>query len=191
MRTASLLLVLLLLPSLAFAERKVVANKHGCEISIGDRRDDGTDLAIAECSWSVAPDKVIATVKDAASHELLSSVESSDKLADGRIFQVHVASGISDRQVALQFTNTELADGGFRTEWTKASKQEPLVDGRIEVVVDDGAWEVHPAGDGTSKVRYELRYNAGGRIPNWVVQSFQKTGVAKICMEMRDAAAKK
>jgi len=190
-RLPLLLALALSLPVLASAgERKVVATKGDCEISVGDRDSRALDLIIADCTWSAPPARVIAVVKDATTHTFLSSVEVSTKLADGRVLQVHKADGIADRQVALTFKNTDLQDGGFRTEWTKATTQESLGEDRVEVEVNDGAWEVHAGENGGSKVRYELRYHAGGKVPNWLVRSFQKGGVGTLVTEMRDRVSR-
>ena len=185
-----LLLALLLLPGLAFAgERKVVAERAGCSISVGDR-DGAIDKIVADCVWPVAPSAAIAAVKNPETHDFLSSVVESTRLADGRILQIHFASGISNRQVTLAFTDQDLADGGFKTGWTLAKVQEPLRDGLVAVPVNDGSWEVHPDGAGGSKVTYTLRYDAGGKVPAWLVRSFQKGGIADLVEEMRERAEK-
>ena len=180
---------LLATPALA-EERKVVAQRADCSISVGDKDDGGRNLVIADCKWPLAAAKVIAAVKAVDKHDdYLSSVGESTVLADGRVLQIHQAGGISDRQITLSFTNKDLPDGGFITSWTRAEKQEPLRDGVVDAPLDDGSWEVHP--DGTSsKVTYRLRYDAGGKVPNWLVQSFQKGGIADIVEEMREAASK-
>jgi ribosome-associated toxin RatA of RatAB toxin-antitoxin module len=176
--------------SAAAEERKVVANRADCAISVGDKDAEARVLVIADCVWPIAPAKVIAAVKAVDKHdEYLSSVAESNVLPDGRVLQIHQASGISDRQITLQFTNTDLPDGGFKTSWTRAATQEPLRDGVVDAPLDDGAWEVHPDG-ANSKVTYSLRYDAGGKVPNWLVQSFQKSGIADIVEQMRAAAAK-
>ena len=190
--TLRLLFILVLLPTSVFAgERKVVATQADCSISVGDRDDAGLDLIIADCVWPIAPEKVIQAVKNPETHDFLASVKESSKLPDGRILQVHVASGISDRQITLSFTDTPLADGGFKTSWTRAAKQEPLKEDVVDAPVDDGYWEVHPDGAGGSKVTYGLRYGLGGKVPTWLVRGFQKGGIGDLVEQMRDVAAKK
>jgi hypothetical protein len=174
------------------SERKETARKADCVITVGDRDARGLDLVIGDCAWPVAPEKVIAVVKAADKHDdYLDSVAVSDPLPDGRILQVHKATGIGDRQVTLRFTDKPLADGGFRSEWTRAEKQEPLGEDRVDPPVDDGWWEVHADGKGGSRVQYGLRYDAGGKVPTWVVRAFQSGGIADILAEMREAAEKR
>jgi len=188
MKRILLLLAICLFATPAYAERKVVANRADCAISVGDPDEAGLKLVIADCTWPIAAPKVIAAVKAVEKHgEYLDSVKESKSLGGGRFLQIHQASGISDRQITLKFTNEDLPNGGFRTKWTRDSKQEPLRDGVIDAPVDDGMWEVVPDGAG-SKVTYHLKYDAGGKVPNWLVQSFQKSGVADIVEQMREAA---
>ena len=189
-RTVLCTLALSLVTTPALAEPTVVAKEAGCTISKHEKDANGLNLMVADCVWPIPSEKVIAAVKNVAAHDdYLSSVKDSTVLADGRVLQVHQASGISDRQITLVYTNEDLPNGGFKTSWTRASTQEPLVDGRVDCPVDDGFWEVHPDG-ANSKVTYHLKYDAGGKVPNWIVQSFQKSGVSDIVEQMREAAAK-
>jgi hypothetical protein len=188
-RMVVLAVVVSLLVTPAYAERRVVAKRAGCSISVGDKDAAGLNLVIADCIWPVASDKVVGVVKAVDKHdEYLSSVKESTVLADARVLQIHQASGISDRQITLQFTNEDLAGGGFKTSWTRADTQEPLRDGMVDVPVNDGMWEVHPDGSG-SMVTYHLKYDVGGSIPTWLAQSFQQGGIADVVEEMRAAAS--
>jgi len=181
-----LILGLTTVGSASAAERKVVGERAGCVITVGERDDRGTDLIVATCQWTADATRVQAVIRDAPSHVFLSSVTESRALADGRIVQIHKASGISDREVTLNFVETGVGEAGIRVSWTLSAKQEPVGDGRISAAVNEGYWEVHDLGGRQVKVVYSLRYDPGGRVPNWVVRAFQKGGVADILEEMRD-----
>lgn len=186
------LILLAAAPALAASggERRKVAERAGCALTVGDRDARGTELVIADCVWPVAPEKVVAAVTRAGDHDVyLSSVKESTVLPDGRVLQVHRASGIDDRQVTLDFTTRRFDDGGVKVSWTRSAAQEPLGTGRVDCPRDDGAWEVHPDGQGGSKVTYTLRYDPGGKVPLWLVRAFQKGGMADLVEEMRKAAA--
>jgi hypothetical protein len=175
----------------AAGERKMVLKRGDCEVTVGDRDAEGNNLVIAYCSWTLSIDKLKKAFEDVSSHdEYLSSVTQSTVLEDGRVLQVHQAAGISDRQITLAFTEEDLDDGGYRVSWTRADKQEALGEGRVDAPVDDGYWQVRPGKDGVQKVEYSLRYDAGGRVPTWIVRAFQKGGIADICDEMLAAASK-
>jgi hypothetical protein len=185
------LIVTLVPVAQAAGERKTVLERGDCEVTVGDRDAAGNNLVIAYCSWTVAFDKLKQAFADVSSHdEYLSSVAQSAVLDDGRVLQVHQAAGIADRQITLAFTEVDLDDGGYRVSWTRADKQEALGEGRVDAPTDDGHWQVRPGKDGVQKVEYSLRYDAGGRVPTWIVRTFQKGGIADICDEMLAAASK-
>lgn len=187
-----LLLVATALPLPASAEeRKEVARRADCVITVGDRQGV-TDLIVADCQWAIPASKIVPVIKDAELHdEIFDSVVSSRKLGEGRFQQVHQASGISDREITLDFTTTTLPDGGIRVAWTRSARQEPVGEDNVAAPQDDGYWEVHDNGNGTSHVIYSLRYDPGGRVPSWVVRAFQKGGIADLVEEMRDWCARK
>jgi hypothetical protein len=172
-------------------ERKEVAERADCVITVGDRVGV-TDLVIADCQWPIAASTIIPVIKDAGiHHQVMSSVVRSDKVSDLLFHQVHQASGISDREVTLKFTVQTYADG-VKVSWTRAAAQQPMTDeDNVQAVQDDGYWEVRDNGDGTSHVFYGLRYDPGGRVPSWVVRAFQKSGIADIVEEMREYCEKK
>lgn len=172
-------------------ERKEVAKRADCVISVGDRVGV-TDLVLADCQWPIAASKIIPVIKDAGIHDkVMSSVVSSDKVGDLLYHQVHQASGISDREATLKFTITETGDT-VKVAWTLAPTQQPKTDeDNVAAVQDDGHWLVKDNGDGTSYVQYALRYDPGGRVPSWVVRAFQKGGIADIVEEMREYCAAK
>lgn len=193
-RIAALLILVLTFTASVTAladERKEVAQRADCVITVGDRVG-ATDLVIADCQWPIPASTIIPVVKDAGIHdEINSSVVSSVKAGDLLFHQVHQASGISDREVTLKFTIDTLSDG-VKVSWTKAPTQQPMTDeDNVRAIQDDGYWEVHDNGDGTSRVLYGLRYDPGGRVPSWVVRAFQKGGIADIVEEMRDYCAAK
>ena len=190
---AALLLILMLVaPALAAgSDRKVVARVPDCEITAGDRDERDNNLMLSYCSWPVAMEAIKSVFLNVADHDLYhDAVVESTVLPDGRVLQVHQASGISDRQVTLIYKNETFDDGGLRVSWTLAEQQEPLGSGRIQAVLDDGSWMVRPGKEGRSEITYSLRYEPGGRVPKFVVRAFQKNGIGEMLEEMRAAAVK-
>jgi hypothetical protein len=171
-------------------ELEKLGEKHGCVIYKGAMGETGISSVVAKCAWDLPADTVIAAVSNVEMHDdWLSAVQSCTSLGSDRWLQVHQASGISDRQITLKFTNAKRADGGFRTSWTRSDPQEALGDKRIIANVDDGYWDVTPNGTG-STVEYGLLYDPAGKVPKWIVNSFQKTGTMDTLGEMKAAAAK-
>ena len=99
------------------------------------------------------------------------------------MYQLHKASGISDREIFLVLAHEDIA-GGKRFTWTKAPVQEGMK-GNVEIEVDTGKWEVTAAPGGGSKVVYELRYAAGGSVPSFMVRWFQGAGIQALLGELR------
>ena len=180
-----------LLAGTAHAEElSKIGEKHDCVVYKGAMGATGISSVVAKCEWAVPADKVIKAVSTVDMHDdWLSAVAACTPLGGDRFMQVHQASGISDRQITLKFTNATRPDGGFRTSWTRSDPQEALGDGRILANVDDGYWDVTPNGAG-STVEYGLLYDPAGKVPKWVVNSFQKGGTLDTLEQMRDAAKK-
>ncbi len=174
----------------AAEELEKLGEKHGCVVYKGTTKAGGINNVVAKCEWDIPAEKMIATVSNVSMHDdWLSAVVSCEDKGDGRWLQVHQASGISDRQITLKFTDEKRADGGFRTSWTRSDPQDPLGDGRVLANVDDGYWDVTPNGSG-SKVEYGLLYDPAGKVPKWIVNGFQKGGTFDTLIEMKTAASK-
>jgi hypothetical protein len=172
-------------------ELKKLGEKHGCVVYKGEMGETGISKVVAKCEWDISAEAMIKVVSNVDMHDdWLSAVAECKSLGDDRYMQVHQASGISDRQITLKFTNEKRSDGGFRTSWTRDADQEPLGDGRILAKVDDGYWDVTPNGDGKTKVEYGLLYDPAGRVPKWIVNSFQKGGTMDTLGQMKAAAQK-
>ena len=183
--------LLLTSASAVAADRKVVAKAADCEITAGDRDERGNNLMLCYCDWEVPLESLKAAFQNVEEHDTyMTSVVESTVLPDGRVLQVHRADGISDRQITLDFSEENFDDGGYKVSWTRSSKQEPLLDGRIDPPMDDGSWMVRPGEGGVNKVVYSLRYEPGGRVPGFIVRAFQKNGIAEVLVEMHEVASK-
>jgi hypothetical protein len=192
-----LLPALLALPAVARGGEALVASvrpsdihRSGCSVHLGASDARGIGDVTADCSWPLLPERVIAIVGDQDGiDEVLSTVSESTRLPDGRVVQVHTLGwAIADRQVTLRFRGWALPDGGHRIDFRRARAQQRLGAGRVQVALERGWWEIRPDGAGGTRLRYALRYDAGGNLPPWIVRSFQKAGVARSLAEVRRAA---
>lgn len=178
----------LLLAPLAFAGWTQTAQENGCTFFLGTVEGNVQPVR-AECDWPIAPDKLHKLVGKIEDHDLyFSSVEVCDVLGpsgNGKLgYQRHVASGISDREVVLIFTE-EAIPNGKRYAWTKAPDQSKARGEGVPTVLDTGKWEVSSNASGGSHVVYELRYDAGGSVPGFVVRWFQGAGTRALVGELR------
>lgn len=178
------------------AGHKGVTVKNGCQISVAPTKSTGVAPIRADCHWpevsAAALDKLLGDW--AGADRIFSSVSVSEVKSGDRdrvtFFQVHVASGISDREAMLIGTRAAV-DGGFRYAWTMQGATQPApADGRVTAGQDDGSWTVTDHPEGGVAVTYLLEYDPAGSVPAFFVRSFQSGGIVALAGDLRSAAAK-
>lgn len=162
----------------------------GCEVRLESVDASQVPTFRGECRWSVAPAFVATVLTDPA---LLaassSSLEESRRLPDGRILNVQKTGWpLDDRQSTLEVTDVPLPGGGVRRRFHLASAQEPTSEGRVQVAVDEGSWEIRPAPGGGTELALVLRYEPGGNLPPDLVQRMSPSRIARGLDELRIAA---
>jgi hypothetical protein len=191
-RWAALLAVALALPLRTRAEEADAdLSRAGCTVRTAAVDDQGISLVQAACTWQdVAPQAVLAVLRDPARlARALSTLAECRRLPDGRLVQVHrVGWPIDDRQITLDWSESALPGGGTRFDYHGSAAQEALVDGRVQIRIDEGSWEIRPGASGGTRLRYTSRYDAGGNLKPWVVRAFQTSGIATSLAELRAAA---
>ncbi len=165
--------------------------RGGCRVRTAAIDARGVATVEARCVWDVAPEALLAMLREPAQlGTVLSTLAECRRLPDGRVLQVHsVGWPLDDRQVTLDWQESVLEDGGVRFSYRRAAKQEPLAEGRVEIVEDEGHWEIRRNGNGGTQLYYASRYDAGGTLKPWVVRRFQKDGIATSMEELRAAAS--
>lgn len=179
--------MLLLLSSVALAGWTRSSEENGCVFFVGDRQGAYAPVR-AECEWPIAPAELQKLLADNNAHaDYFTSVAQSRVLgptAGGElVYQVHEASGISDREIVL-LMGQEAIPGGTRYTWTRAADQSKITGKLVATPVDTGKWEVTATPTG-SKVVYELLYDPGGSVPSFLVRSFQGGGTRTLVGELR------
>ena len=142
----------------------------------------------AECRWPVAAEQVISVLRSPEClEEVLSAVGENRALPDGRLFQVHTPGWpFADRQVTLEWReHYQGPEGRLRIDFSRASEQEPVAEGRVPVPVDEGRWEVEALAEHETALRYQVRYDAGGNLDPWLVERFQRGAVIRSLEEVR------
>jgi len=175
---------------------KSVTVKHGCQISVAPTKSSGVAPIRADCHWpdvtAAALDKLLADWDGA--DRIFSSVAVSEvkSTSGGKVtfYQVHTASGISDREAMLVGSRSSV-DGGFKYAWTMdGATQAPAADGRVTIGQDDGSWTVTDHPEGGVAVTYRLEYDPAGSVPSFFVRSFQSGGIVALVGELKAAASK-
>lgn len=162
-----------------------------CKIVTG-KDADGVLEATAHCEWQMPADRldsILSVFGDQDRH--FSGVAESTVLdVDGEktlVRQVQQASGISNREVVLEFFS-EAIPNGHRYRWHKAKDQSGRNPDHVECEVHEGYWEIVSVGDKTT-VDYHLRYLPGGSVPSFLVSAFLSSGVEGALGDLRQAAS--
>jgi len=154
--------------------------------------DDGVPEAFARCAWPLPADRIDAVLRllDEQERHFSGVADSTVLRVDGErtlVRQVQQASGISDREVVLEFV-VETIPNGRRYRWRKADDQSGRNPDNVECEVHEGHWQIAGAGNETI-VEYHLRYLPGGSVPTFMVTAFLGSGVEEALDDLRDAAA--
>lgn len=179
--------LLLALSSLALAAWTPNGTENGCTFFLGTP-ENGVQPVRAECDWPISADRLHRAVAATAEHDrYFATVAECDVLGPAPgggelVRQVHEATGMSDREATLLFTQSPIA-GGKRYGWALAAQQRPTE--RVPVKLDTGFWEISDNGKGGARVVYELRYDPGGSVPGFLVRWFQGSGVKQLVGELR------
>jgi hypothetical protein len=163
--------------------------RAGCRVRTANVDPRGIATVVAECSWPVPSEAVLAALRDPARlSEAVSSLAEMRRLPDGRVLQVHAPGWpFEERQATLDWHEEELSGRGVRLEYRLSARQEPLGKSRVATLADDGCWEIRPGGAGGTRLSYTSRYDAGGALGPWLVRRFQKHGIAASLAELRSA----
>ncbi len=181
----------LLLVTSALAGWEVTAQENDCTFYKGEAEGEVVPLR-AECDWPIAPTKLQGLIEKIDDHNLYFSSVSlsrvvSSHAGEHNVYQVHVATGISDREAMLIYAD-EAIEGGRRFTWRVNPDQSGITGEKVRLAEDAGKWEITAGADGGSHVVYELRYDAGGSVPGFVVRWFQGSGVRTLVGELREYA---
>ena len=182
----------MLLVSSALAGWTVTDESNDCKFHKGDPDANEVVPLRAECDWPIEPGKLQGLIAKIDNHNLyFSSVALSKVVAtnngESNVYQVHVATGISDREAMLLYTDSPI-EGGHQYSWRVNPDQTGISGDKVRLVEDAGKWEVTANPGGGSHVVYELRYDAGGSVPSFVVRWFQGSGVRTLVGELRSYA---
>ena len=177
----------LLLALTASAGWTVSTTSDGCTFYVGDRQGAYAPVRV-ECDWEIAPATLHGLIGNLSAHkQYFSSVSVSEKVGEGRYRQVHVASGISDRELIVDM-GSEPIPGGTRYWWKKSADQTGTTGAGVEPNQNQGKWEITDGASGGSHVVYELMYDPGGSVPGFLVRWFQTSGVELLVGELKAKA---
>ena len=163
----------------------------GCTYFKSPKHASGYPTLRAECTWSdVTPAQLDALLSDLEGHDEIHSSIAEAKVvgtttSGTKVYQRHVASGISDREANMEYTRAVSGDT-ITHAWSMTADQPTPAAGNEAPAHNSGKWELSPDGAG-AKVVYELRYEPGGSVPGFVVRAFQTSDFVLIVQELHKA----
>jgi START domain-containing protein len=97
---------------------------------------------------------------------------------------------VKDRDLTIRVTRTVSPDGNTYEITSVAVPDEGPPENRDHVRVRTSAarWNLAPAADGGTDVTYTIRADAGGLLPTWIVDTFERDAAVKILRAMLDRA---
>jgi ribosome-associated toxin RatA of RatAB toxin-antitoxin module len=103
--------------------------------------------------------------------------------------RIHVPFG-SARDMTLRITRTFSAPTGVWEVVSTAVPDEgpPPSPGYVRVHASRSVWRLVPGADGGTDVSYDIRTDAGGLLPGWIVARIQKSAAAKFVRAILDRA---
>jgi hypothetical protein len=165
---------------------------RGSDCRVTDLDHDQAPVSVrAECNWKVSPERLRTILESPEEQQLYFSNLGESKVlgveGDAVIVrQLHRATGISDREVVVEWNEMPVEDGR-RYTWRKSADQSAITGRGVEVEYYEGSWEITPTATG-SHVVMETRYAPGGRVPFFLVRSFKGPGIRQMLDELRSAA---
>ena len=175
-RFALVAILVLGLAAPAFAERSVVREENG--ITVEEEAEPGRTLPIltGTTTMAAAPAQVAAWI--AATHtyvDWMANCEEARRIRqEGRVVIGYNRIGspwpVSDRDVVLRSTRTEIEGGGILVEFRSTTDENvPVARGVVRMPRLVGSYDLRPVEGGT-RVVYTVDSDPGGSLPAWVVR---------------------
>lgn len=160
----------------AFSERSVVREEDG--ITVEEEAEPGRMLPILTATTTMAAPPELVEAWIGAIHtyvDWMANCEAAHQIRqEGHVVtsynRIDSPWPVSDRDVVLRSTRTELEGGGIRVEFRSTSDENvPVARGVVRMPRLVGSYELHPVEGGT-RVVYTLDSDPGGSLPAWLVQ---------------------
>ena len=97
---------------------------------------------------------------------------------------------VKDRDLTVRVTRTAFPDTGAYEITSVAAPDEgpPETRDHVRVRTSAARWNLTPAAGGGTDVTYTIRVDAGGLLPGWIVDTFERDAAVKILRAMLDRA---
>ncbi len=178
----------------AFAERSVVREENG--ITVEEEGAPGRALPIftGTTTMAAAPEQVAAWILATHTHtDWMHNCEEAHRLrSEGDVAIIYNRIGspwpVSDRDVVLRSTGSELDGGRIRFEFHNTTDEDvPVARGVVRMPRLVGSYDLSPVEGGT-RVVYTVDSDPGGSLPDWLVAQASKDLPYFTLKNLRDRA---
>ena len=194
-RAALWTMVVLLQASPALAEQswRRVGERDG--MTIDARTDDDSaqrEVRVATHD-SLPPDAILATLWRHEDYpkfvDFLVQVDVLRDDGDSKLVYERIKVPLGrDRDTTLRITRTHVGDGWEIVSTAVPDEGPPPTPGYVRVRTSRSVWRLVPGPAGGTDVSYEIRTDAGGLLPGWIVARIQNTAAAKFVRAVLERA---
>ncbi len=173
---------------LASTPGMAVADERVCTAQVGDFDKEPYPVCSWSCLWSDIPPKSVVEILSRPERwaDTFRTVVNGEFVQGDRLLMVYKVKPFGNRQVTVELTVTE-TEGVWRVAWRKATQQEPLAEGLVEIEIFEGFWEVSSDGNGGSKVTTGTRLNPGEDVPRILVRKALPMQLRRLLRQLRRA----
>ncbi len=182
-------------PVLAEPAWRQVAVRDG--MTIEARGVDGSAMREVRVSVhdALPPDAIMATLWRHEAYpefvEFLEQVEVLRDDGDSKLVYERIRVPLGrDRDTTLHITRTRAGEGWEVVSTAVPDEGPPPTAGYVRVRDSRSVWRLVPRAEGGTDVSYEIRTDAGGLLPGWIVARIQNSAAAKYVRAMLERARK-
>jgi hypothetical protein len=172
--------LVLSLTSPAFAERSMVREENGITVEAEGAPGRALPILTGTTTMAAAPEQVASWIRATSTHtDWMHNCEEARRLRredDAVITYNRIGSPwpVSDRDVVLRSTLTEIEGGGIRIEFHSTTEENvPVARGVVRMRRLVGSYDLRPV-DGGTRVVYTVDSDPGGSLPAWLVKQAGK-----------------
>ena len=160
----------------AFADLNVVREENGITVEADSAPGRALPILTGTTTMAASPEQIVAWVRATHTHVdwMHNCKEARQLRRDGNLTVGYTRIGspwpVSDRDVVLRSTRTELPGGGIFLEFRSTTEEDvPLPRGVVRMPRLVGSYDLRPVEGGT-RVVYRVDSDPGGSLPTWLVR---------------------
>jgi len=188
-------MVVLLSASPAVAEQpwRHLGERDGMTIDTRTDEDSGQREVRVATHDALPPDTILATLWRHEDYpkfvDFLQQVDVLRDDGDSKLVYERIKVPLGrDRDTTLRITRTHEGDGWEIVSTAVPDEGPPPNPGYVRVRTSRSVWRLMPAPAGGTEVSYQIRTDAGGLLPGWIIARIQNTAAAKFMRAVLERA---